>query len=121
MGLRPGGLTGVPRECSKPLRECGESRSGQSWVGEVRGGGTHCESGAGRSVVAGQGSLGAIVEVLGVPHGAVFFQELENLFQDHLGVGGEAYVLFLEAGADNFGGSVLKIQDFLQCMGPAFR
>jgi hypothetical protein len=41
-------------------------------------------------VVTGQGGLDPIVQVLGVPDGAVLFQELENFFQDRLGVGGNA-------------------------------
>lgn len=67
--------------------------------------------GAQPSVVVRQGGLDPVVEFLGVPDGAVLFQELEDLFQNHLGVGGGAGVLDFEIVADDFGCSVLEIQD----------
>lgn len=68
--------------------------------------------------MAGEGGFHAVVQFLGVPHRPIFFEELENFFQDHLGVGGLTSVRQLETVTGGFGGSMLEVQDFLQCKVP---
>jgi hypothetical protein len=75
------------------------------------------ELGAQLSLVVGQGRLDTVVELLGVPDGAIFFQELEDFFQDYLGVGRSAGVLDFETVADGFGCGLLDIQRLLRCKG----
>ena len=70
------------------------------------------EGGAAVLVEIGEGYPDAVVKVLGVPDWAVFFEQLENLFQDYLRVGGSGCVLQLETSADDFGScGMLQVQD----------
>ena len=69
----------------------------------------------------GQGDSGSNVQLLGVPDGPVFFEELKKFLQDDLGVGWVACVLQLESGSDRLGDSLLQVQYLPPVYGPTFR
>jgi hypothetical protein len=69
-------------------------------------------------IVADQGSLNAVVQLFCVPHRPIFFEELENFLQNHLGVGGIPGVRQLETVTGESRCSVLEVQDFLRCKDP---
>ena len=100
---------------------------GGGWLTGRRGmGGIPKAAGGGREVTGlrpvlldvGQGDSGSFVQFLGVPDGPIFFEQLEEVLQDRLGVSGYARFPPLEAAADRFGKSLLQVQKFLQVYGP---
>jgi hypothetical protein len=69
----------------------------------------------------GQGDPGSNMQLLGVPHGPVCFEELKKFLQDDLGVGRHACVLQRKAGLDRAGDSLFQVQYLPPVYGPAFR